>query len=304
MSASLEFEFTMTKGSSSDLRAIMDVLIDFGYEDIEDDLELDLDEGEDCVIVEENPVYLNPIEFPEGLIGDDYLETDSTIYKRLAKAAPMAEWTAGTDRCNEVDGSESKDKASYAKGVLVYSYIDYFQHEMDYEELCEYVEENGYSEDEDDEAGGLTLEQLEDCFESVGDDVKALLKKKGDLKKKQFCLLGDGSCLALFEMTEQPHIIREYFADGKESEDLDGKTIVITGKLNHFDNRDAMVEFVEDNGGHVAGSVSKKTDFLVCNDSDSTSSKAKKAAELGIPVITEDEFIGRFGFPGEYDEED
>ena len=100
------------------------------------------------------------------------------------------------------------------------------------------------------------------------------------------------------------YVIKEDFSDGKEPESLDGKSFVITGKLNYFDNRDAMAEFIEKNGGHVAVSVSKKTAFLVCNDGDSTSSEAQKAAELGIPVITEGEFLGRFGFPGEYDEKE
>ena len=72
-------------------------------------------------------------------------------------------------------------------------------------------------------------------------------------------------------------------------------TFVITGDVHQFKNRDAFKAYVEANGGKVAGSVSKKTDFLVNNDAASASSKNKKAAELGIPVITEDEFVSRFG---------
>ena len=75
-----------------------------------------------------------------------------------------------------------------------------------------------------------------------------------------------------------------------------GLTFVITGKVCRFENRDAFTAYVERQGGKVSGSVSKKTDFLVCNDGDSASSKAKKAAELGVPVLTEEEFVGRFGF--------
>ena len=74
-----------------------------------------------------------------------------------------------------------------------------------------------------------------------------------------------------------------------------GMTFVITGDVHQFKNRDAFKAYVEANGGKVAGSVSKKTDFLVNNDAASASSKNKKAAELGIPVITEDEFVSRFG---------
>ena len=78
-----------------------------------------------------------------------------------------------------------------------------------------------------------------------------------------------------------------------------GLTFVITGDVHTFKNRDAFKAYVEAQGGKVAGSVSGKTAFLVNNDALSASSKNLKARELGIPVITEDEFIGRFGKPAE-----
>ena len=78
-----------------------------------------------------------------------------------------------------------------------------------------------------------------------------------------------------------------------------GLTFVITGDVHTFKNRDAFKAYVEAQGGRVAGSVSGKTAFLVNNDALSASSKNLKARELGIPVITEDEFIGRFGKPAE-----
>lgn len=69
---------------------------------------------------------------------------------------------------------------------------------------------------------------------------------------------------------------------------LSGMTFVITGSLNHFENRDQLKSLLESLGAKVSGSVSKKTTALICNDSDSGSSKSKKAAELGVPVWTED----------------
>lgn len=72
---------------------------------------------------------------------------------------------------------------------------------------------------------------------------------------------------------------------------LDGKTFVITGSLEQFKNRDQLTSLIETNGGKVAGSVSSKTSYLINNDSTSSSGKNKKAKELGIPVITEAEFI-------------
>lgn len=74
-----------------------------------------------------------------------------------------------------------------------------------------------------------------------------------------------------------------------------GLTFVITGEVHHYKNRDEFKAYVEVAGGKVTGSVTSKTNFLVNNDAHSTSSKNRKAAELGIPVITEDEFIERFG---------
>ena len=72
---------------------------------------------------------------------------------------------------------------------------------------------------------------------------------------------------------------------------LEGKTFVITGSLNHYENREALKAAIEAEGGKAAGSVSKKTDYLINNDAASASSKNKKAKELGIPILTEEEFL-------------
>ena len=76
---------------------------------------------------------------------------------------------------------------------------------------------------------------------------------------------------------------------------LDGLTFVITGAVHDYKNRDEFKASVEARGGKVAGSVSTKTSFLVNNDVMSTSGKNQKAKELGIEIISEDEFISRFG---------
>lgn len=80
----------------------------------------------------------------------------------------------------------------------------------------------------------------------------------------------------------------------KVSEDtnsLNGKIFVITGKLNHFVNRDELVAKIEELGGKASGSVSKNTAYLINNDVSSTSGKNKKAKELGVPIISEDDFL-------------
>lgn len=73
--------------------------------------------------------------------------------------------------------------------------------------------------------------------------------------------------------------------------DLTGMTFVVTGKVNKFANRNAIKDEIESRGGKVAGSVSKNTNYLVNNDVNSTSSKNKKAQQLGIPIIDEDGLI-------------
>lgn len=77
----------------------------------------------------------------------------------------------------------------------------------------------------------------------------------------------------------------------KKASAIAGKTFVITGSVNHYKNRDALKEFIESLGGKTSGSVSAKTDFLINNDVTSTSGKNKKAKELGVKIISEDEFI-------------
>ncbi len=80
---------------------------------------------------------------------------------------------------------------------------------------------------------------------------------------------------------------------GSTDGDLRGKTFVITGNVHIYKNRNELKSAIEANGGKVTGSVSSNTDFLINNDIDSASSKNKKAKELGIPIISEDEFARR-----------
>lgn len=93
--------------------------------------------------------------------------------------------------------------------------------------------------------------------------------------------------LATYMTFKQPDVKK----NSDSQTNLSGKVFVITGSLNNFANRDEAKEKIESLGGKVVGSVSKKTDYLVNNDINSTSGKNKKAKELGIPIITEEELI-------------
>lgn len=74
----------------------------------------------------------------------------------------------------------------------------------------------------------------------------------------------------------------------------EGLTFVVTGDVNHFKNRSELKAFIEKEGGKVTGSVSKSTNFLINNDVTSGSTKNKKAQQLGIEIITEEQFLERF----------
>ncbi|NBH84451.1 NAD-dependent DNA ligase LigA [bacterium C-53] len=104
----------------------------------------------------------------------------------------------------------------------------------------------------------------------------------------------------------------EYFADEGNKERIDtllteitlekietetseqifsGKTFVVTGSVEHFANRNELKALIESKGGKVTGSVTTKTDYLINNDTASNSSKNKKAKELSIPILSEEEFL-------------
>ena len=74
-----------------------------------------------------------------------------------------------------------------------------------------------------------------------------------------------------------------------------GLTFVITGDVHYYKNRDEFKAYVEAAGGKVTGSVTSRTNYLVNNNDQSTSSKNRKARELGVPIITEDQFVDQFG---------
>ncbi len=111
-----------------------------------------------------------------------------------------------------------------------------------------------------------------------------------------------GEIVHFFENEKNRELIRKLKAEGVRTEStrsaasdtLKGLTFVVTGSVNHFPNRDAFAAYIEERGGKLASSVSKKTTALVNNDAASTSGKNKKARELGIPILTEDDFLKQY----------
>jgi DNA ligase (NAD+) len=99
-------------------------------------------------------------------------------------------------------------------------------------------------------------------------------------------------------LRELDNVVKELtFTDIANTEEqiLKDKTFVITGSLNHFENRDKLIEYIESLGGKASSSVSSKTSYLINNDVTSTSGKNKKAQELNIPIISEEDFLKLVG---------
>ena len=79
------------------------------------------------------------------------------------------------------------------------------------------------------------------------------------------------------------------------SQTLSGLSFCITGSLEHFASRNDLKDIIEQKGGKVTGSVTGKTTCLINNDVASSSSKNKKAKELGVPILSEEDFMEQYG---------
>lgn len=99
-------------------------------------------------------------------------------------------------------------------------------------------------------------------------------------------------------MSQLDDLLKELVIEGKPLQEggqmLDGMSFVVTGSLTHFENRNALKEEIERRGGKVTGSVTGKTVCLINNDTASGSSKNKKAKELGVPILSEEDFMREY----------
>lgn len=125
---------------------------------------------------------------------------------------------------------------------------------------------------------GLEAEYAFKNIDGFGEEMNKSLRRWWNEHKYEFCELAKEFT---FEKND----------DIKSKVDLSNKTFVITGSLVHYKNRDELVAVIESLGGKVSGSVSTKTDYLINNDINSSSSKNVKARKLGVPIISEEEFI-------------
>lgn len=98
--------------------------------------------------------------------------------------------------------------------------------------------------------------------------------------------------LWVYELSKEFTFEKSQPVSNETSNTLEGKTFVVTGSVNHYKNREELQKDIISHGGNVASSVSSKTNYLINNDINSTSSKNQKAKSLGIPIITEEQFLG------------
>ena len=148
--------------------------------------------------------------------------------------------------------------------------------------------------------GGIGASNARVLSEAFHDDAEAL--SRAELSEVVSIkgigpILGE-SIVRYFKEEENCRLFRKLLSilhlhkeERAENAALSGKVFVITGSLNHFQNRKELEEEIRKAGASTASSVSKNTSYLINNDKNSTSSKNKKAKELGIPILSEEDFL-------------
>ncbi|MCD8020207.1 MAG: NAD-dependent DNA ligase LigA [Clostridiales bacterium] len=138
---------------------------------------------------------------------------------------------------------------------------------------------------------GYSLEAIREAsvedmieIEGIGEVIAASVRDYFDNDHNRKVLEQLLPCLTFEEASSQKEMPEEALV-------LQDKTFVITGSVTHFKNRKELKEKIESLGGRVTGSVSKNTDYLINNDNQSNSTKNRKAKELEIPILTEEEFL-------------
>ena len=146
--------------------------------------------------------------------------------------------------------------------------------------------------------GSVASKALVDCFNSWEEFQNAILDRFDFSKINNFGTEMSRSLLS-YDYNESNEIVNNYIDFNKKeevinqtmSDNISGKIFVITGKTNVYKNREELKIIIETNGGKVSSAVSSKTNYLINNDIESTSSKNKTAKSLNIPIITEEDFL-------------
>ncbi len=133
-----------------------------------------------------------------------------------------------------------------------------------------------------------------DAMKAAGAEELSEIDGVGEVLAGAFCeyFQEEKNLLQLENLLEEIEIAVEKIDE--EAQTLAGMSFVITGSLNHYENRNELKELIEQKGGKVTGSVSAKTAGLINNDVTSNSSKNKKAKELGVRILSEEEFMEEY----------
>lgn len=131
------------------------------------------------------------------------------------------------------------------------------------------------------------------------EEFREKISEKFDFSEYQGFAGSKTDAILNFDYTEADKIyqilnIKNNIQDTVKNNNLNGITVVITGKLNNYKNRTELQSAIESIGGKVASSVSSKTNYLINNDINSNSSKNLSAKRLGVEIITEDDFVEKF----------
>lgn len=137
-------------------------------------------------------------------------------------------------------------------------------------------------------------ELLHTAHTTANEEVFAIIPGIGPEKSKQFVRWMKQEKNHQFTQNLLGQLRIEAQQQTAQGEKCKGLTFVVTGDVHHFKNRNELKNYIESQGGKVTGSVSKQTNYLINNDLESASGKNKKAKELQIPIISEDEFVARF----------
>ena len=140
------------------------------------------------------------------------------------------------------------------------------------------------------------VKQSDDLFATQAEpqDVFAHIPGIGPEKSAQFITwFRNANNLARYRRLKEKLTIKAFDLAPKGNA-CEGLTFVITGDVHHYKNRNELKAYIESQGGKVASAVSGSTSYLINNDATSTSGKNKKAQQLGIPIISEQEFISRY----------
>lgn len=146
---------------------------------------------------------------------------------------------------------------------------------------------------------GKTLSKELTKYFNCYEDFRNAAQDKWDFTQIDGVAYEKASAIWNFDFAEANRVaefILKYEVDepAAANSNLEATTVVITGKLNNFKNRDELAKEITNRGGKVTGSVSKNTNILINNDVNSTSSKNVSAQRLGIPIMTEEEFINLY----------